>query len=551
MCQECSTCPAGTWASNTCGGHEDSVCEPCARGRCQPGQWLTDLTNCDTDAMTGADGMTGSQGAVTFCVACSTCPSGQYKSENCDFDRDTQCEHCTLSCGAGEYLDGECTQRGEDATTTATRPVCRPCPPRHYWSGDITGGFDAQCPQCVLVEDCTATGWYLSGECTADSTGACRRCESCPAGTYVQYPCGGRQQTGCRVCPRGMFTNQSDAVACRPHTVTSCPNGRFAVSPSSTADGRCRNTNLPTVAPTSAPSSFPSMAPSVAVGCPPGQRLLQTPSPSEHAACTACAYGKFQPTAEFLGLECAWWTACGAGAYGVNGSAMDNVECVACQAGSYQPLTDAWVPVESCIEISAPCGTGYFMSEPASPSADRVCSVCSTCSVDTGEYMISSCSETVDTRCEVITRCPRLSAQGHPVYELAPATGSSNTVCAPVSDCGVNEFEFASPTGRSDRVCRPCRECSFGFTEVSQCTATSDRACASRCEPGTFLVSYSAMGSGSGSGPTSSPTNAAAAALSCAQCDGVWTTQPALSCGKPQPCSFSDSLWIADLGVAT
>ena len=554
MCRECSTCPAGTWASNTCGGHEDTICEPCSRGRCPTGQWLTDLTNCDTDAMDGVSGE--SVGGInptrgvpeTFCLPCSTCPSGYYKSEDCTFDRDTHCEACTLGCGAGEYLDGECNQRGENVTTAATRPVCRPCPPRHYWSGRTSGGFDVQCPRCVPVEDCTATGWYLSGECTVDSSGECERCDSCPPGTYVQYPCGGRQQTGCRACPRGMFTNHSDAEACRPHTITTCPNDRFAFTPSITTDGICISTSTPSVAPTPAtpaPSSSPSLAPSVAVGCPPGHHLLQTTGPSEHAVCPACEFGKFQPAAEFVGLECAWWTACGVGAYGVGGTALTNVVCEVCEPGSYQPLTNAWVPVESCTPISGTCETGFFMSEPSSPSADRVCSACSACSVEAGEYMVSSCSETADTLCEAITRCPQLDPEGRPLFELAPATGSSNTVCALATDCGVDEFELAPPTGRSDRNCHPCRECSSGVAELTRCTASSDRVCAARCDPGYFQAEDGSSGSDGSDGSGSY------GALSCARCgDAVWTMQPGASCGKLRPCSFHHSVQLAGWGVA-
>jgi hypothetical protein len=88
------------------------------------------------------------------------------------------------------------------------------------------------------------------------------------------------------------------------------------------------------------------------------------------------------------------------------------------------------------------------------------------------EYTATQPTATSDRLCLGITLCN--SSQ----YRVAPATSTSNTVCAAISDCPVGvSYQIAAPTATSDRRCETCSGCPLNHVELTPCTPLTDSTC--------------------------------------------------------------------------
>lgn len=129
-----------------------------------------------------------------ICSPCSQyCPAGTYIAKKCDgLGRvDTGCSLCTSSCRAaergvyeGEYVKNSCT--GETSTDVQTCERCRSCP-AGTWAEQMCNGRDIRdttdCRPCIT--SCSnQTHFYLKGDCVLEKA-SCALCDPpCDTNTF-------------------------------------------------------------------------------------------------------------------------------------------------------------------------------------------------------------------------------------------------------------------------------------------------------------------------------------------------------------------------------
>ena len=214
FCTECTSCPAGTFASRPCEGSLDAICQTCEAGSVTTRPDRAECTVCAA----------GSYSLLAGSTECSTCEPGW----SCHGG--SHHEQCQPGSSTGGILRGAhtCVQCAPGTHAAAAGMTdCRVCPE------------GTACPQgAVNTTTCPAgtAARARSSQCTDCEPGTyglqpgLARCKQCEAG----YACAGlaeREQCSvgyaapagsaqCTLCPPGAYSDERGLAACKP-----CPAG--------------------------------------------------------------------------------------------------------------------------------------------------------------------------------------------------------------------------------------------------------------------------------------------------------------------------------------
>ena len=365
----------------------------------------------------------------------------------CDFACDREfyydgagvtCEACTVQCGAGLYVVGECTSE-EDATcgecTNAPANATylavvgagtSECPfecdaPRFFSAGTL------RCDLCPVAEDCVS-GWYLGGECSPTTRTGCVECTNeIPAG--AEYSGSGGEANECPFrCSPGFFFEEATGTCDACRVVEECEDGE-------SLGGQCSHESNPTC---NECTDIPANADPIDSVCGWVCATNYTQN-AEGTACVACR------------------TSCEAGMY-LSG-ACSNVEAPVCRVCTGAPANAAYTSagsdgVDDCEFV---CGEALYYSVGTNQCLE--CTVRGDCAV--GQVMFGVCGNATDARCGV---CP---GEGLPANAAYSTEGTCDFACN-------REFYYDG----AGVTCEACTvQCGAGLYVVGECTSEEDATC--------------------------------------------------------------------------
>eukprot|EP00054_Salpingoeca_dolichothecata_P028325 m.214394 g.214394 ORF g.214394 m.214394 type:complete len:6684 (-) comp26186_c0_seq6:25-20076(-) len=503
---QCRSCPADTYLLGTrcvtdCGNNhyeqdadpqvtgDSSTCEPC-HVNCNncDGAGPGSCTSCPTGLFLQdgfcvevcTDSVEFANSATRACEACRTCPSGQYKTGGCDGVADTtckpwtqceedatyevlsptalrdrQCAPCTLTCGVGEELIGECSG--------TSNPQCSKCRTGKYKD---TKGPEA-CEPCT--SDCEGEDAYLAGSCTETTTPFCVMCtEECPAGEYLSGTCTLASDRTCKTCTRceeGQYQSRScssDHDRTCANCVQTCPADQYLT-------GSCGPANDPT-------ASTSCQDCTTEEDCDSNQYL--------EGECNTAQDPRANPTCQDCDKTCA---TCDGGS---------STDCTSCNA----PL--ALNDQGECVDE---CEAHEFIDTEANECKDcpETCERCSgpgddDCTSCPPEKAYLTRSGTCEKECpkgefgNQFGRCQTCRTCPLGFYDSgAGCEGVTDTTCKPWTVCTPGQqYEIQAPSATADRQCKTCTSsCVAGYELSGECAGTSDRSCQPCPRPTHFKAS--------------------------------------------------------------
>ena len=130
-----------------------------------------------------------------------------------------------------------------------------------------------------------------------------------------------------------------------------------------------------------------------------------------------------------------------------------------------------------------------FETAPATNTSDRVCAPVSAACDSIFQYELEAPTLVDDRECAGITSCnPEFE------FEVVPPTATTDRRCAGRSFCvPPHQYEAVAGTLTTDRVCVAVSDCEDGAYESSAPTLIADRACGT-CDAGTQVVAADGQG---------------------------------------------------------
>ena len=472
VCQRCTfTPPTGTFYTGLCTLEADMQLRNCSQGPCPAGQYL--LQTC---ALSGDN----------TCVPCTAgCPNGQYVTKECAGSSDVVCSNCYFNgtCGSGQYatLPTPCAQYN----TPQCRNCTVSCPDGYYMVGECSAQSDLLCAPCT---EC-ANGFYAPFQCTRLGDAVCLPCSVCAAGQYQARACTGLNNTHCVNCTRNcgvgqyVVSNCSGASDLVCGNCTVCDAGYYLILPCTLYEkGRC----------------FPC-----STLCPDGQYILRPCSNASDIVCRPCGNTTCPSGRQYRSQGCTLdrdmscsncSTSCNAGyyRYAECGGAADQrcVRCSFCKIGEYL-ISRCNATADTVCRGCSTCLNGTTAVVACNGLADTVCRrcncssgltsfgacnatddvVCRQCACPLGKYLIKACNASANATCGTCTPC----ATGY--YQTLPCTDVGNTVCEGCTVCGAGQYVSQACGLVSDTVCSDCSVCADGQYTAAECQTNANTLC--------------------------------------------------------------------------
>ena len=549
MCQNCTTCAAGSVTLAMPSDTSDQTCRPC-------------------------DGTANFQelADTRFCAAVQTCGTGntEFAAPSASSDRDcgavtcpgldaptfgtiTNCRganitedfltECSYICPAEAFFrpvpealrSRTCTQAGvfsgsayececfNQLRLDVVRGVCASACP----AGFITGPDGSTCTECA---DACQQGEYEATSCDPEeeTDRVCATCSTCAPGTWGESGCHANNGTDTTCapfteCEPGFFvttagTPTTDRICSR---CDNCVDGLYAGSGCcGTQDTECFA--LTVCADYEFVFEEPRPAPQGGDGTDRRCKVKKTACGTNEwfhsfanathdmdcRACRVCPAGSYK-TGNCTGTSdtiCTPYTVCPTGQFGAGDSAFADItcaECSACSQSEYiaQPCDENAGTDTICMLASLCDGVTEYQSQALTASSDRECGNCSTCEADervsspcgtiglvNDTYMDTACVDVNSTAEDIM--CPR---------GQAPMGTNPHVVCVDCQPCdGVTEYAKEGAYCLDDPAakifaprCEAVIECAAGFAEIAAPTPTSDRVCSAgvQCPPNAYSTS--------------------------------------------------------------
>ena len=334
------------------------------------------------------------------CNQCSDeCPSGMYKTIDCNSTHDIGCSPCR-NCDTLGFAVVPCT--------TESDRQCELCPPGNFQDGlrclpltECTSTEHAERPGtrtsdrvCSITTTCTSTEFEVSGP-TATSDRECRTCRECDENSHEVSACTATEDRGCQVCsacPRGLSfqigtcldtggENCATCTLCGPHQIAEAPC-------SADADTVCVDCE----------------------GCPLGSWSINTCTAVRDGTCVACHPECATGEGEFEAVPC---------------TAATDRRCGVCSVG---------------------CRPDQYET-PCNATNDLVCHDPTVCALGT-EYEVRPPTVSTDRICLSLTPC-NFEEQ----YIVQQPSAFTDYVCSPLTVCADGTTETTAPSPTSDRTC--------------------------------------------------------------------------------------------------
>ncbi len=360
----CSVFSAGSYidASKQCTGSNTfntEVCRAC-KSDCGPLHYI-DNEDYACSGMLTAD--------FTLCKPCLPCARNQYMSRLCSgtsFVDEVTCPPCkfksSLDCPEGKVVSGPC--QGNQIYDTSSCVDCN--------------------AECIgASKDPQGKGQFIDKECSVDVIDyICKPCSGqCPAGTFISFPCTGRERTdtGCTICKDFCAEGQPGVLQANGEYITGRCNGTGYTDTQQCA--RCKQC---------APGYYPS-------------ELCDGRSFSDSVQCRQCI------------------TSCPVGQYLKGNCNVEEVKCVPCSPSSCSNFSQFLRETRACANglnrvcepttvcSDAECPPGFYESATCTNAAgQKFCTACRTCS--DGQYESKKCSKQQDRECtDCTSECPSAS----------------------------------------------------------------------------------------------------------------------------------------------
>lgn len=205
-CRPWSECEAGEYVQVAGSDVSDQECAGCESGTFSV---TDDAESCANWTHCRRGSYVETEGTTTSDRSCESCPEGRYSSGR----NQAQCIELEL-CAAG---------RVQTRAGSATRPVlCADCIIGEYCAG-------AEAPRLT----CPAPTW----DHDADPATACATWTECVPGTYILEAGDARSDRLCEGCADGTFSDESNALECRPWR--DCPIGEAPTPGTASQDRNC------------------------------------------------------------------------------------------------------------------------------------------------------------------------------------------------------------------------------------------------------------------------------------------------------------------------
>ena len=287
--------------------YDDNVCVACPAGTFEPSRQNSsaprECTCKKLPQCRSGEAISLGQSAKEDDNKCQTCATGSYMAM--DFHQKMACLPKKITkCGAGFYfMPGK--------STTADDNYCVPCPPGTY------SGFNTTESTCTAKAPlCCTPGQYLhTGASSTTNDNVCIDIGKCPAGHHrstntipidgvfpVDIGTGGGGSHDCTPCPFGTWQRfPSSAAACKPKAVTECgPGEHVHIGDSRTSDDSvCKLCGVGTFSNKSDALAC-CYKETLVSSCPPGYHVSSyTSLVVDDSACVPCATPGFFNTGEF------------------------------------------------------------------------------------------------------------------------------------------------------------------------------------------------------------------------------------------------------------
>lgn len=341
-------------------GYAGPNCATCADGYSDPGNGTCVTSSCDMLGDCSGHGTCTSEGGRAVCV----CEPG-YVGGRCEIA--VVNDPCMPNpCGA----NGTCVAEGTSFTCECASGYkgsdCAACASGYYRDGDA----------CVACSGACPAGKYESAACSATANRVCSTCSgACPAGEYEAAACSGTANRVCSACT----------------SVSQCAS---SVTCAGAADSQCSTCNAEYYL----VDGTVDVCTACAGTCSTGQYESVACGGTANRVCSACASVS----------QCASSITC-------TGAA--DSQCTMCNPSYY--LVDG--TVDTCAACSGACGAGQYESAACSPTADRVCSACTS---------ISQCASSVTCTGAADSQCAMCNAG----YALVNATADTCVAAAEALD---------------------------------------------------------------------------------------------------------------------
>jgi len=483
-------------------------------------------TSCTADQYQTTEPTTSSN---RQCQPLTVCQPGEYESVAPTLTLDRQCETGEATCPEGQFESKAPTPTSDRVCTAYTN-----CADGYLMSVTGSPSSDRQCEKCPSGRfQGAADGVQNEAFCHACAAGQSTRgdngmsaCIECRAHDRVQPQTGKAYCNDVTTCVDG---NEYEATSLQwpikdrsCYMLTVCLSNEYEETPPTANSDRvclatgatCTDKEFEFAAPT---ASSDRVCKPISPACQPGSFLAQAATATADRVCGTCTKGFFSDSANVPAC-----TPCGPGFYQDDNEAQS---CKSCEKGSAQPETStAASPVVACTQcptgtkapskelafcIECPpgrssdavgartcidCAKGRFSDNPGA----KACEACSSghfmpdagameCDAwtDCGEGTVEDAAGTTvkDRTCKSKPVAKKCAAHE---YEVAPATATTNTVCASVAVCDFAvQYQSKAPTKTSDRECTAITKCAPGRYESIKATQAVDCAC-SPCPLGTY-----------------------------------------------------------------
>ena len=502
-CVRCTSCDAGTWASDECTPEKDTVCTPWSE--CNPGQKESISGTSERDRVCVNCNMGTEYQPLpdrSSCFPTSVCEEPYIETVAPTLTTDRLCSCDTLTCNKlinglfeeeacaepndeelNALLDVCCSGQGEDGIRNAIQELDRyeqrhSCPGCQRGTCECTAGFvlvfdadSSDCRPCNGVDEfapqagmatCEAVTECERGqeEVSAPTRSSDRICRECPAGTIDDDT---EATSSCKTCPQGHFSPEGSHGTCQ---VFKCRAG----TSDSDQDPSTPCTSC-TLGETYQDEEGQTSCKPV-TECAPGFEEVQPMTLISDRVCDECPEGTFKPV-EGQDIACQPVTTCATGFEETKKpTSTSDRECTECEEGvTFKELPGQ---AQKCVPVTE-CGPGEEEILAPTSDTDRVCRPC---------VLGLSFSAQDGEPCQPVTRCSASQ------YISTPATLTSDLECSDVSVCQFGFFESEAPTLYEDRECSECTPCPAGRYETRACSAAENTQCegCNACPSGKYTV---------------------------------------------------------------
>ncbi len=316
--------------------------------------------------------------------------------------------------------------RGFDASCAAIAAGCTEIAVERGGEGTLEVVLGAT----AVVDACADDGVCVDGECMEPAPDGGTDGGDGDLDACASHPCELPDQFYCVDMP-GDAPNTRDGRTCVP--ITHCTTEQYEVTPpTSTSDRVCGD-------------CFPP--------CGDGEYEQ-----------TACAHGDTPQN-----RVCAQ---CHAACAFDNCTGPSEGECTNCNSTQY------W-DGDSCQPLTS-CGTGYYQSDPPSPTSNRTCTPCAAPCNSSTQYESVSCA---DGNAPYNRICLSLDVCNPGEYASTPPTATTDRICSSCTSCTTGQFQTtacADGNGTQNRTCAPCTSCTAGQYQTTACAdgnGTQNRTC--------------------------------------------------------------------------